>query len=138
MLLHCVYYFGIFTLSMWQKEYRIALFLGDRLTLFHMTMGQYDPDCPSLSFIATISVLGFKNSWLCSFWNFVCPSKAISWHYFPKKLKSCILKNLGGLRGLGESKRRYYMTRGQYDPKLIIGPDKVQYWAKTVYLWSKE
>ena len=79
-----------------------------------------------------------KNSWLCFFWNFLYPSKAISRHYFPKKLKSCILKNLGGLRGLGESKRRYYMTMGQYDPELIIRPDKVQYWAKTVYLMSKE
>ena len=38
--------------------------MGDQndapLTLFHMTMGQYDPDCQSLSFIATISVLGFQ------------------------------------------------------------------------------
>ena len=104
-----------------------------QLTLFHMTMGQYDPDCPSLSFIATISVLGFKNSWLCSFWNFVCPSKAISWHYFPKKLKSCTLKNLGGLRALGESKRRFYITMDQYDPELNIEPDKVQYCVIKAY-----
>ena len=53
-------------------------------------------------------------------------------------MKSCILKKLGGLRALGESKRHYYMTMGQYDPELIIRPDKVQHWAKTVYLRSNE
>ena len=33
-------------------------FIAD-LTLFHMTMGQYDPDCPNLSTIASISAIGF-------------------------------------------------------------------------------
>ena len=42
------------------------------------------------------------------------------------------MKNLG----LSESKSRYNMTMGQYDPELIIRPDMVQYWAKKVYLRS--
>ena len=42
---------------MWTLAY-----VGNSLlfTLFHMIMGQYDPDWPSLPFIATISVLGFQ------------------------------------------------------------------------------
>ena len=69
-----------------------------------MTMGQYDPDCPSLSFIAIISVT-----------------------FSSKKVEKLHFEKFGGLRALGELKRHYYMTMGQYDPEVIIGPDKVQY-----------